>query len=210
MCLIALVYLSGDILELIPDLIAFFFGHRTGLTPFDMKFLKPAECRDHIRFFHKLACLIDQKHLYIKILAEIVVTQIFIDFQLIIIALLCILERTLNISLCRWSHLSYAQEFLPQFLKALICTIHIICIGGKSENLVHDSLLRFQICSFNGFLLHKPSLFLCFNGCKHLAQFLLKFVFGSIGLSGVFFSSILTLLTQSRQLCILYVREIFS
>ena len=75
---------GAGFLEAVPNLFAQFLGNRTNFLPFLMQGLQTVDGSHNIGFFCQLLCLFAQQSLCLKVLAEVVFTELDIQLQHIV------------------------------------------------------------------------------------------------------------------------------
>ncbi len=82
--LVFLVDEGGSILEAGPDFLAYLLSNGACLTPFVVEVLQPLECQDDVFLLVELLGLLAEEGLQLEVLAEVIVAEVFVDFQLVV------------------------------------------------------------------------------------------------------------------------------
>ena len=125
-----------------------------------MQLLKPAVCYNHIGFVNEGRGFVKQQLLAVKVLLEVIVAQLLVDFEIVGVAFACLLKLLPNCGIFGSRHLSDSVELILELAVTGECAVDIVGIFSQSYNLGNDSFLLVEVGSFLHFALSGPFGFL--------------------------------------------------
>ena len=175
-CLIFFVDYRRRIFETTPYFFANILCYRTHFAPLFVKVLKAFERYDNISFFGKFFSLFAYELFYFKVFLEIIVAQLFVDFELVVVCFngFLILFPLLGCNSRR--HFSHIFKFLLQFFETIECAIYIIGISCQCLDFVKDFSFLFKVILAFNFLCSKQHCFLFFYNVERFFKLLFEFI----------------------------------
>ena len=117
-----------------------------------MEFLQAPISRDDIFFGCEAYGFVEQQLFAVEIFLEIVVAQLFIDFEIIAVALAGILETLPHGCFFGRSYFADGVELVLKLAVAREGAVHVVGVFSEGDNFLDDFVFTFEIFGLDGFL----------------------------------------------------------
>lgn len=144
-CLVFFVDHGRGVFETCPDVVAEFFCHGADLAPFVVELLQAAECCDYVFVVGERGGVVDEEEFLFEVFLEVVVAQLFVNFQVVGVAFASFLEAFPHRCFFGGGHFAKGVEGGLEVDVLLECAVYVVGVLGQGDNLLDYGVFLLEV-----------------------------------------------------------------